>query len=117
MLIFNIAYSISKRIAYYAILFSCRALREDDPKEKSELSALSSGHDADLQLYPSGLSFHTARCKPTEEWAEQLWPRYRMQTTGQSLQNQAMTRLKWQHKAVQVRSHRSVRQFVFLFVS
>ena len=38
MLIFNIAYSISKRIAYYAILFSCRALREDDPKEKSELS-------------------------------------------------------------------------------
>ena len=43
MLIFNIAYSISKRIAYYAILFSCRALREDDPKEKSELSANGTG--------------------------------------------------------------------------
>ena len=41
------------------IIFECRALREDDPKEKSELSALSSGRGADLQSYPSGLSFHS----------------------------------------------------------
>ncbi len=43
-------------------------------------------YDAGLQWYPSGLPYHTARCKPTEEWAVQSWRQYRMQTTGQSLQ-------------------------------
>ena len=36
-------------------------------KARFEFSAHPSGRGADLQSYPFGLFFHTARCKPTEE--------------------------------------------------